>query len=199
MALASSGPLSLVGGVNTPQQCGSISYAVCGNFMPCSLSAVSIAAGKTAPHSMTEFYGFAFKPLSFYTISQSGQGSGTACVVICPLYSTSEMDIGSCMSVCLTGTLSTTQQPAGSSAYYKIMCNGTQIYCCGIGAGACTTAILKQFPFVRGNQVCLVLYAATTNTACQLNSNASANFGGIVNISGTYCIGSPSSGCAYTG
>lgn len=55
--MCSSGSLGLL---SAPQgACSSISIAVTGNATPPkSLVALSVAAGKTAPHSMLEFYGY---------------------------------------------------------------------------------------------------------------------------------------------
>ena len=53
MAMPLSGTIAII---SAPQTCGSICAAVgCASG---SLLALSVAAGKTAPHSMTEFYGY---------------------------------------------------------------------------------------------------------------------------------------------
>ena len=56
MAMPASGIIRLSG---CSQACGSISVAACGNAtMPKSLSALSVAAGKSTPHGMLEFYSY---------------------------------------------------------------------------------------------------------------------------------------------
>lgn len=56
MAMPASGIIRLSG---CSQACGSISVAACGNAtMPRCLSALSTAAGKSAPHAMSEFYSY---------------------------------------------------------------------------------------------------------------------------------------------
>jgi hypothetical protein len=57
MAMPASGSIAILN--NTLQTCSSIAVAVDGNATPPkSLATLSATAGKTAPHGMTEFYGY---------------------------------------------------------------------------------------------------------------------------------------------
>lgn len=77
MAMCSSGSLGII---SAPQSgCSSIAMAVCGSVTspPYSLSGLSVSAGKTAPHAMTEFYGYAPTPQPFSVwVSITLYGSG---------------------------------------------------------------------------------------------------------------------------
>jgi hypothetical protein len=87
MAMPSSGSLGLI---SAPQTCGSIACGVTGSntAVPYSLNTLSATAGKSAPHSMLEFYGYAGATtfavdVLAYWITGSGCMSGTATLNCC--------------------------------------------------------------------------------------------------------------------
>ena len=99
MAMPTSGELRISG---CSQACGSIMKAVCSTYtVPQSLSTLSVTAGKTAPHAMTEFYGYAIKPVDFLCVTCTGNGLNGAVATGC-LCSTPAMSAGEyyCANLC---------------------------------------------------------------------------------------------------
>jgi len=181
MAMPVSGSIAII---SAPQTCGSICAAV--GLASGSLSALSVAASKTAPHCMREFYGYVSK--IDINLEQYGTAFGTQgvspyvyrshCIVPTPA-------AGQTYSLCLTPNLCWIGQAAGSYGQVCITCNLTQIYCCRVTSSSCITSpgVLRTID----SNDCIRIYtcACATNTACQGAGGIGAQVC-IFSVSGTY-------------
>jgi len=138
------------------------------------------------------------KPVSL--IASTSVGCGTSSTAYAYLHPQSTIAAGECYCICLRGTLGTVSQAAGSCAFLKVSCGGTQCYCCCIPYNVCSTSLNYSMTVTSANQSswCICIYAHTSNTSCPLYSNACAYIYSVTAISGLFCVGSPSGCKMYT-
>lgn len=185
MALCTSGSLSICAAAGT---CRSIEQAVT-STQSGSLSTLSVAAGKAAPHSMLEFYGYSESvnvPVRLTHVSSIGT---TSC-----LMSITTPRVSSCYNL----TIEFRGVGQGkTSENICIMCNGVCKYGClnpdGIGN-------FPTFLVTCATAVCI----CTKASAFLVDdwSNAEAHIETVTTGSGsidTYTIGSPNFQCSWDG
>jgi len=163
MAMPLSGCLGIKACVNAVA-CTSIGAAVCGVAPANScLSALSIAAGKTAPYTMTSFYGYTqtFKAIGFSNISRVGTVgvSNTVCSLDC-LCSNTAMVAGQCYTITLCHQLASNNQ-TGSRACVQV-CGITAPYCCVVLNGGAACNFSCSFVVCQGQAVCIINLAIHT-------------------------------------
>jgi hypothetical protein len=132
MAIPTSGSIAII---SAPQTCGSICAAV--GLASGSLSALSVAAGKSAPHCMREFYGYVPPtPVNMQYIY--GTGTNGASTTIARCHCITPKPVGAeAYTVCLCGNLSTVGAYSGSYAKWCVTCNYTPLICCCIPYNTC--------------------------------------------------------------
>jgi len=199
MAIPVSGSIGLR---STPQTCGNICVAVYqGQIVePMSLTNVSVAAQKAAPHGMLEFYGYV--PQNAYFFTQATAGTDNVSAGVSGLYCVCRSPAGNTNTVCVTidVQLKALAQAAGSYASVGIYCNTTQVYYCSIAAdgNVVVTAPTSGF-YLMGptTTLCMCLIACTTNTLCSTCSSAMGDLN-ILNPT-AFVDGTPSTINRYTG
>lgn len=202
MAMPSNGCLRLRDCI-TGIACSSISCGVVGiACSPASLAGLSVQAGKSAPHAMTEFYGYSdIKAIDYGLVSYNG-GDGTigSCRVLC-VQSTPSLVAGNAfnMDIDLSMNVPTTSDDY-SFAKTCVVCNSTTIYNCTIYN---TTGRVDNFVSVDvyyGDSVVIHSEACAGNDIACAGSVCSEVFSTyLANISGTYCFGTNTCYCSYTG
>lgn len=178
MAMPASGSIAII---SAPQTCGSICAAV--GVASGSLSTLSVAAGKTAPHCMREFYGY--NPATEINLIQyAGTGTQgidahiTRCFCVDPLPMGAES-----YTICICGYLSTLSQQIFSCAQICVVCGATQKLCaCCVAGSAPPVTTSTSFLSSSVNKVCILLDACARDVSCPLCSSAKAC---IFSISGT--------------
>jgi hypothetical protein len=183
MAMPASGSIAII---SAPQACGSICASVA--VASGSLSTLSACAGKLAPHSMLEFYGFAWNAYCLVLTSQTGCGTSTAACSLNTLSKTG-MGVQDCFSICVRGSMGTVGQGASSSACLRIYCDTTSVALCTLGANLCCTGIvLGPYVICQTTTFCVVTCGVTTATACVNCSSSCALIVGFINTVGANCI-----------
>ncbi len=192
MAMPASGCIAIV---SAPQTCGSISAAVCGTAQGSCLSALSVAAGKTAPHCMTEFYGYAgsYTPINMCVYGGGGCGSGSAISLTCltPTITVA----GDCYCACYCVGLDARVQASGSFACVCIARAGTAVLNCNVSAGSCANPSVS-FLVCCGQAVTANICGCSTCSTCSTSATACLCLLSITCVStkGLYCRG----GSSYT-
>lgn len=201
MAMCSSGSLGII---SCPQGgCSSIAMVVDGNISGSkSLSTLSVKAGKTAPHAMTEFYGFdGMICVDLYCLSSIGfdGSSNYVCKRHCLTYSKTR-NSPECYCVSLLGDLCVSDQAVGSFARIDICCNGTRVFCkCIIPIMVC---LVSGYSFVvdYNDVVVITTDACTVNTTCSGSAASRICLSNVTQICGTYRIGTTCIyNCTWTG
>jgi hypothetical protein len=198
MAMPLSGCLGIIscpGGT-----CTSIAQAVDGNVTPPkSLSALSVSAGKSAPHSMLEFYGYApvtTKTLSILPIST--QSTLTVCCTCGCLQPSGVVPVGDCYYPNYSWAM-TANNINVSQALVCVICNGVGIYQCSVSSKAynCSgtwTTIARKVDYNDLIHIvtCVSIFGESIATA-------RVSLDSITQCVGTYCKGSPTSQVSGTG
>jgi hypothetical protein len=139
--------------------CTSISQAVSGNVTPPkSLCALSVSAGKSAPHGMTEFYGYGpvAKAVDFLCITCVGNNTATA--RSCSSLSVSPaMSTGECYCPCFCWRVGM-DIDAGISAYFTVARNGSTVQTCSAGIDGNICVGCFSMCVVSGDTVCITTY-----------------------------------------
>lgn len=187
MAMPASGCIAIV---SAPQTCGSISAAVCGTAQGSCLSALSVAAGKTAPHCMTEFYGFAgsYTTISLCNIGGGGCGTTFASTIGCL---TPPINVaGNCYCACFCAGISATGQASGSFACVCVARNGTPLLNCCVPAGSCANPTVS-FQVCCAQTIMASIFGCSTCSTCSTSAYACLCLLSITCIStkGLYCRG----------
>ena len=181
MAMPSSGSIAII---SAPQTCGSICAAVgCASG---SLTTLSVAAGKSAPHAMSEFYGYmppAPIAINFHTIACSVSQYNSywnACTT--PIHIA---QVNDCYCACIGYSLSV-GAASNIQASASFICNGSTLFTCTIAFGIPQSG---SFSYTRcyGDIVCACVRACHTLgtvTAC-----ATISINSITDIVGDYCLG----------
>lgn len=180
MTLCSTGSLSICGTAGTNR---SISTEV--STGSGSLSALSISADKSAPHSMLEFYGYASVfPISLSSICSCNTATDSHCL--------SSLNGGHCIGscYCLTIGYNIFTDGIGTNACTAVICNSTVKYSRNTdGVGTFSSFIVQNT-----DCVCICTYAHAFDEGS--SASASGTINTILCIAGSsacYCIGSPSS------
>lgn len=160
MAMPASGQIGLLNCI-TGINCSSISFAVTGNNTPPkTLSALSICAGKTAPYSMTKFYGYTnvFKQVGFCNISRVGTNgvSSTVCSLDC-ICSNTAMVAGQCYTITLCHQICS-NSCTGSRACVQVC--GAANYCCVVSNGQVGASFSCSFVVSQGQAICMINLAS---------------------------------------
>lgn len=183
MAIPASGSLSICA---TAGACRSISTAV--GTGSGSLAALSVSAGKGAPHSMVEFYNYVPK----LDINMVGYGGVFGTQGVSPYVYRSYCLVptpaaGQTYVLCMRPDICNIGQQSGSYGQVCITCNLTQIYCCRVTSptsGCITTpGVLRTID----STDCVRIYtcACATNTACTGAGGVGAQ-ACIFSVTGTY-------------
>ncbi len=199
MAMCASGNLSIK---STAGTCRDICAAVVlgGGSPSGSLSALSVAAGKTAPHSMLEFYGYdpiIKTAIDWTQYATNGTPGSSSCV--CRYFCIhTKPAVGQTYSLCVTGDLSNSNQQSGSYALICVTCNGaSKMYCCIPYTEICAApGVLFTVDSNDCVRSCNRAYAS--NTSCSLCARSGSC---IASVTGTYhCKGTTCPmGFTYTG
>lgn len=154
MPMPASGSIAILN--NTLQTCSSICASVLGD-REC-LSVLSIIAGKTAPHCMSEFYSFcretSYKAVGLNQISVAGtNGTATTCRTDC-ICSNPAMSTDQCYTItichCLCANTCT-----GSQSFACGCCNGVGVYSCTRPNILGAVSFSCSFPVVAGDTICV--------------------------------------------
>jgi len=192
MAMPASGSIAII---SAPQTCGSICAAV--GLASGSLSALSVAAGKTAPHAMSEFYGYSpAKDVNFTQYYYNGGDGGTlSCSCTCTITS-SAMAVGECYCLCTGWNLCVNFFNGSGYACIQITCNGVQVMCCCINSvGYCANGTFLRT--VDYNDVIRIINRANGGDGYPIRSQIC--IAAIGSISGTFNRGTTCCNiCRYT-
>ena len=183
MAMPSSGAIGLK--FCTAQACSSICVAN-GYVGTASLSSMGVAAGKTAPHCMREFYGYSAKiDVNFVQYGSSFGTNGVSTYVYRNYCLTPTPAAGQTYLLCITPNIRNIGQSSGSYGQVCITCNLTQIYCCRVTSptSACITSPGALRTIDSTDCIRVYVCACATNTSCVGNICVGAC---IFSISGTY-------------
>ena len=169
-----------IGIISAPQSCGSICAAVgCASG---SLTTQSLAAGKTAPHAMTEFYGYSPATAVDFTniCCNTGFNISETLSSVNPL-----MALGDCFGTtycyCINKTLS-----KSVSALVQVFCNTVSIFCCP-ASQANETNTIPTFTYCYNDNVCVCTGAYdSTGTFC---ASATICLCAITQCVGSYSLG----------
>ncbi len=175
--------------------CSSICVAVGGTDG--SLTSYSVLAGKSAPHCMSEFYGYVPKiAINWCQYFDSG-GQGINSYVYKRFCTYPLPAAGQTYSLCVKGDLSLANQATSSYTYICVTCNGLSKMCCRITIPSTCATPTVLMTVDSNDVVCALVLACATNTACSLCARGTAC---IFSVTGTYhCKGSTCSvGFTYT-
>lgn len=182
MSMPASGSIAII---SAPQTCGSICAAVgCASG---SLTTLSVAAGKTAPHSMTEFYGYAPpSPINFTNI--------TCCQTPTISYTVSSVG-GLLANTCVGATFWYLIDNGGGkvSSCAVVYCNSVIKYSCTlISHGAFPTFTIRSIDTVcvctRASDLLGSSFASACIKLCALTQCV-----------GSFCLGTYTSDRSYAG
>jgi hypothetical protein len=200
MAMPASGTIAII---SSPQTCGSICAAV--GLASGSLSTLSVAASKAAPHAMTEFYGFVQttttsnapwtpKTVRFSAASPTtGTLGSSSCVLRSNCIGTSTaMVAGECYNVSLTYVISAC---TGTYADIDVRCGGVSKFYDRAVTGQKITGTVPTFTVRYGDAWCV---QSCTDTGFKQASSAVC-LNTVTNVSGSFTKGTPSYCCTYTG
>ena len=196
MAMPASGSIAII---SAPQACGSICAAV--GVASGSLTTLSVAAGKTAPHAMTEFYNYSpAKDINFCQYYYNGgDGGGNSCSCTCT-YSTPAMVSPESYCLCTFYNLCVDfSQSPSALACICITCNGVGVlYCCVNYSTFCANAAFSRT--VDYNDVIRIINRAYTNVlGCSGGVRSQICISTIVPISGSFDRGTTCCNiCRYT-
>jgi len=193
MAMPASGSIAII---SAPQACGSICAAV--GTASGSLTALSVAAGKSAPHAMTEFYGYTSAvDVNFTQIYYNG-GDGSTCSYSCtkPNCPTTA---GDCYCLCTYYNLCVDfSQSPFSYAIMCVRCNGIQTHCCCINYSYFCVNAPFSMTVRAGDGVCIYNYAREY-TSQPGGVRSQICISSIVNIVGSFARGTTCCNiCRYT-
>jgi hypothetical protein len=196
MAMPSSGSIGLV---SAPQTCGSIACAVCGTNAspPYSLNTLSAAAGKSAPHSMLEFYGYSpaptWKTVYFSNISSTCPNYDDICECTCACLTTSSaMASGDCYFPAFSWNFYKPTTAAPTPVCVHLLCNGVTKYCCGFISKTAYSCSGTWAAFSVDSNDCIhAITHAEILTDCVVGSTATVTLCAVNVCVGCYCVGSP--------
>ena len=187
MAMPASGSIAII---SAPQACGSICAAV--GLASGSLSALSVAAGKIAPHAMSEFYGYTNQ--TNVNIQPISVACGPYAICCCGcLQPGNSVPVGDCYFPNYSWQLCASNiTPTG--AFVCIKCNGTTIYQCSVSSKAftCSGTWTTAARCVDYNDL---IHIVTCVSRSNLDDCVRARLimTSITQGVGTYCVGSPNS------
>jgi hypothetical protein len=191
MAMPASGSIAIID--NTLQTCSSVCAGV--NYASGSLETLSIIAGKTAPHAMTEFYSFcretSYKQIGFSNISATGTVNTAArCSLDC-ICSNSAMVAGQCYTITLCHCIASNSCVGGLACVQ--VCGVTVPYCCAVTAGGAAVTLSCAFLVKDTNAVCIISRAAHPGAA---GGGVSCAMSCITTIVGTLGLFCKTTGCS---
>jgi len=130
------------------------------------LGTLSVAAGKTAPYCMREFYGYNPVAVCACSCFQSGTEGVDPTVYKYVVFPPAPPQVGTSYYICLKGMMFPYQQAVGSYAYVQMCCNSVTVACvCHPGpAGVCTFD--HGFTYDSNDVVRVLVYTRASNTAC---------------------------------
>lgn len=187
MAMCTSGAIGII---SAPQGgCSSICTAVgCASG---SLSVLSIAAGKTAPHAMSEFYGYSISPIYFSNIND----------VKDVFYSyTLDRICGIQPNTCVGTTYCWSLFKENSATVSVcIFCNGTCIRGCRVDGTATQlcSGTFAVFTQLSTDNVCICTRAR--DLMGDNRGQATIQLSSLTQCVGNYCIGNPNSAYSPVG
>jgi len=186
-------------GIKTCPQgaCSSISTAV--GTGSGSLSALSVSAGKSAPHAMSEFYSYTRPWKCIYVGGILSSGCGGALLSVYQagcLVSTPALSAGECYCACIGYSISVYAGNGGSVAAY-INCNSVNIFC-RLTTTNCTGSV--SFPIKNTDTFQIGICANTPSCACAGCAGGDMYINTITSISGNECYGGGCTGVhTFTG
>lgn len=125
MAMPASGSIAII---SAPQTCGSICAAVgCASG---SLTTLSVAAGKTAPHCMREFYGYSSGPACVTLSSINSCNNYTTLAYCLSELCTIGMGAGQCYVPTICYVVINTPCSKAQNSCAALYCNGVQVCVC---------------------------------------------------------------------
>jgi hypothetical protein len=195
MAMCNSGSLGMI---SAPQGgCSSISLAVCGSAQASSLCSMSLAAGKIAPHAMSEFHGYA--PIIPIRMCQTGGGNcGTAYATNIGCLTPAISVVGDCYCVCFCTHMCVTTGGVGYSQIIIQRAGTNQLSCCITAGQACINPSVS-FLVSNGQAVNINLYACKSCPGgCCGGSSACVCLNSITSVVGCYSAGTPANEIAVT-
>ena len=191
MAMCPSGSLSICA---TAGACRSISTAV--GTGSGSLAALSVSAGKGAPHAMTEFYSYSADiPVNFVQYGAIGNMgiSNYVCRSFCVVPKATSPTT---YTICFSMSMGTVFQASGAYSRVCITCNASSVFCCCIPFQDCAVPTFNEL-IDTNDCVRVLVTTCTPNVGCTLNSCARICIQGVSAgyTPGTTCC----AGCACTG
>lgn len=196
MAMPASGTVAII---SAPQTCGSICAAV--QVASGSLLLLSQCAGKSGPHGMTEFYGYAGpKVVTLYQCSVSGTIGVSTTIAGCWFLNISPaIAAGECFFVTFNASMGTVSQGSSAIACFAVYC------CCGccggclIGPDACVSPAFGSYMYSSTAPYALCVRTTTTSASCAGNTSVNFSIGCVCSITGSFIKGTPNTCCVYTG
>jgi len=199
MAMPLSGSLGII---SCPAgACTSISIAVDGNITtPKSLTSLSIGAGKDAPHSMLEFYGYAPAVVNpriniFLVNGISQPNMECLCGELVP---TVTMPATDCYYPNYSWRMCA-NNASSSSSCVKIICNSVTIHQCAVSGNIYDcTGTWNAASIVDSNDVVNIITCVSNSVTDDIVMSC-IRMTSITQSVGTYYLGSPSSQTSYLG
>ena len=196
MALPTSGALALMDTCTTAR---SIAREVYGNVTPPkTLCATSVEAGKSAPHSELEFYGFSSGSdatlCNYFNCGYSGGVNHGRCS--CIIYSPA---LGASQTWCLCTSIDQYAYSGGNGdarSCVRIFCNGTAVFSRGLsslgGSGTCcNTEFFNEFIDSNDTIVYMVCGYANYDTGPGISRTDVCMHVSFGNVNGTVILGTP--------
>lgn len=198
MAMPASGCIALYNCISGIA-CSSIACAVQGTPVgSCCLSALSVAAGKTAPHTMSEFYGYyPPTPINLYTYASVGtdgvSSNLTRAYCVCPT-----PGIGDSYCLCLGFDMCIGGASSGSYVGVCVTCNlACKMSCCFVYGQTCAVPLV-EFPV--GSSDCVRIFTCVCECTSIVGTVGNiATIDSITTISGNFCRGANYTCCIHTG
>lgn len=199
MAMPASGKLGVI---TCPDSiaCTSIAQAVSGNVTPPkSLCALSVSAGKTAPHAMTEFYNYnPTKAVYFDTISSIGEDGVDVYVCKCScLQAAGRMAVGDCFNAAFCWNINKPATIGPEVFAVRLLCNSIIICSCVVTTKSPAEDYTGTFA-LRCYDYNDTIHVETEVSTVEIPANAEVTLCSLTNVVGSYCIGFPSSAYSYT-
>lgn len=184
MAMPASGCIGIITCPNSVA-CSSIAQAVDGNVTPPkSLCALSVSAGKTAPHGMAEFYSYvpSATPLCLVTQTTCSSLNLSYCsACLCGLAT-----VGDCACVCIDYSVEANE--GKTSARACILCNSTPIVACTVTQG---DAYIDMYEFVARQGDSIIFCAYASDFLGDSFAYSYLSISDVTGIVGSYCKGTP--------
>lgn len=175
-------------------KCSSISCAVTGTVGPVggsSLAEMSICAGKSAPHSMSEFYCYSSGiGVYFYKLSQTGIDGEDMMVCACyALCTTATMPVGHCYNICLNWSITKASSIKTLPQLICVTCNSDNVYSCSVSTKAELDCGGSWGPMVVDyDDTVRIIHCVNHDSSPTMASEAITSIMSVSGVVGSYCL-----------